>query len=424
MFSPYLPIKTGRVIIQPMIKFPKDFLWGAATSAYQVEGDNSNSDWWEWEITRPDVVPSGAACRHYRYFREDFGLAKSLGHNSHRFSLEWARIQPEPDKFSQDELNHYVQVIDSLRSLGIEPVVTLHHFTNPAWLSKMGGWENPKAIHYFLEYARKMVFAFSGKVKYWVTINEPMVYAYYSYLIGDWPPQKKSPVRAWKVIDNLVEAHIRAYRLIHSFYEKGKLSSPSVSIAQNTIAFVACKKNLRNNLAVYLRNKVFNFWLIEKLSRKKCLDFIGMNYYTRHLVDTQGWSFRELLGNTCTKNHDMLSKNSLGWEIYPQGLYALLLALKKYKLPVFILENGICCDDDQLRWAYIREHLKKVHEAMERGVKVIGYLYWSLLDNFEWDKGFAPRFGLCSVDYSDYKRAPRDSAQKLAHVTATGLLEE
>jgi beta-glucosidase len=407
-----------------MIEFPKDFLWGAAASAYQVEGDNFNSDWWKWEKAKPGVVSSGAACRHYQRFREDFDLAKSLGHNAHRLSLEWARIQPAPGKFSDTEIAHYIQVIDYLRGLGIEPIVTLHHFTNPEWLAEIGGWENPKAIQFFLEYARKMVLAFSGKVKYWVTVNEPMVYVYYSYLTGVWPPEKKSPASAFKVINNLAEAHIRTYRLVHSFYKENNFFIPSVSIAQNMIAFTACKKSMRNNLAVYLRNKVFNFRLIDQLSRKKCLDFIGMNYYTRNLIDTRGWSFEELLGNTCSKKHDTMPKNSLGWEIYPQGIHDLIMALKKYELPVFILENGICCEDDQLRWRYIRDHLKKVHEAMEAGVKVAGYLYWSLLDNFEWNKGFTPRFGLCAVDYSDYKRTPRESARKLAQVASTGVLEE
>jgi beta-glucosidase len=424
LFTAALPIDAPRVIIKHMIEFPKDFLWGATTAAYQVEGDNSNSDWWEWEKTKPGIVPSGKACRHYQLFREDFNLAKSLGHNSHRLSLEWARVQPEPDKFSELEIGHYIQVIDHLRSLGIEPIVTLHHFTNPLWLSKINGWENPKAIQYFLEYVRKMTEALAAKVKYWVTINEPVVYAYYCYLTGEWPPQKKSPQTANKVLNNLADAHIRAYSLIHSFYKKNKLFPPSVSIAQNMIAFMACRKSLRNNLAVYSRSKVFNFRLIDRLSGKKCLDFIGMNYYTRNLIDTQRWSFEELFGNTCSQGHNTLPKNSLGWEVYPQGLYDLLVALKKYELPVLILENGICCDDDHLRWEYIREHLKKVHQAMEAGVKVAGYLYWSLLDNFEWDKGFAPRFGLCAVDYSDYKRTPRDSARKLAQVASTGLLEE
>ncbi len=423
MFTLFLPIILAHVIIKPMIKFPKDFLWGASTSAYQVEGNNSNTDWWEWERNRPGSALSGGACGHYQRFREDFDLAKSLGHNCHRLSLEWSRIQPGPERFCQEEINHYIQVIDHLRSLGIEPVVTLHHFTNPLWLSRIGGWENPKAAQYFLDYARKIVYLLAPKVKFWVTVNEPMVYTYYSYLTGEWPPQKKSRLLAWKVSDNLVEAHILSYRLIHSIYKKSGLGAPLVSIAQNMIAFLPCKKSPRNKLAAYLRNRLFNFRLIEDLIRKNSLDFIGMNYYTRHLIETRGWSFDELLTRNCREGHADLAKNSLGWEVYPQGLHDLLKVLKKYKLPVFILENGICCQDDEKRWDFIREHLKNIHAAMADQVPVIGYLYWSLLDNFEWDKGFAPRFGLCEVDYSDYKRTPRDSARKFAQVALTGLLE-
>ena len=418
-----MPRGLARVIIKPMIKFPGHFLWGAATSAYQVEGDNFNSDWYHWEKTNKGMALSGAACRHYQRFREDFDLAKSLGHNSHRFSIEWSRIQPEPDKFCEEELNHYIQVVTYLRQLNIEPVVTLHHFTNPVWFSKIGGWDNPRAVEYFLAYAQKVVGALCGKVKYWVTINEPMVYAYYSYITGQWPPQQRSWAKASKVISRLTQAHIHSYKLIHDFYKENKLIPPMVSLAQNMIAFKSCKPSLRNNLAVYLRNRLFNFRLLDKLARAKTLDFIGLNYYTRYLIDTRKWSIAELLINTCGKNHDNLAKNSLGWEIYPQGLYELLVALKKYRLPVFILENGICTEDDLLRWEYIRGHLKQLRRALDEGANVIGYLYWSLMDNFEWDKGFKAHFGLCAVD-SDYKRTPRESARKFAQVALTGELKE
>ena len=370
------------------------------------------------------MAASGAACRHYQLFREDFDLAKSLGHNSHRLSVEWSRIEPAPGEFSEKELDHYIQVVDYLRRLNIEPVLTLHHFTNPDWFSSSGGWENPRAIEYFLEYTRKVVSALGNKVKYWVTINEPMVYVYYSYITGDWPPQVKSSLRAAKVIGNLTRAHIRCYRMIHSFYQENKFGQPMVSIAHNMIAFTACRESLRNKLAVRLRSGLFNFRLLEKLSREKTLDFIGLNYYTRHLIDTQNWSLNELLTSTCGQGHDRLAKNSLGWEIYPEGLYELLSSLKKYQLPVFILENGICTEDDSLRWGFIREHLKQLRKAMLEGADVIGYLYWSLMDNFEWDKGFSPRFGLCAVDSSDFKRSPRESAGKFAQVARTGILEE
>ncbi len=407
-----------------MLKFPENFLWGSSTSAYQVEGGNSNSDWWHWEKNKKNIIPSGAACRHYELFREDFKLAKSLNHNAHRFSVEWSRVQPKPGEFSEVELKHYVDVIDCLRGLGIEPVVTLHHFTNPFWLSQIGGWENKKAVDYFLSYVEKIVSVFLGKVRYWITINEPMVYTYYSYIKGDWPPQEKSFVKAWKVSNNLVQAHIRSYRLIHSIYKKNNFIPPMVSIAQNMVHFSSCKNSLRDSLAVYLRNKLFNFRFIDKLKEAKALDYIGLNYYSRNLIDTGGWAAEDLLINTCGNNHDNLPKNSLGWEIYPQGLFDLLAALKKYKLPVFVLENGICTEDDNLRWEYIREHLKQIRKAMDKGVEVAGYLYWSLMDNFEWDKGFAPRFGLCAVDYSDFRRLPRESAKKFAKAVLNCALEE
>ena len=197
-----------------------------------------------------------------------------------------------------------------------------------------------------------------------------------------------------------------------------------MSIAQNMIAFEVCRRSLRNDLAAYLRNRFFNFRPIDKLLAAKSLDYIGLNYYTRNLIDTLSWSGAELFTAVCANGHDNRAKNSLGWEVYPEGLYRLLTKLKKYKVPVFILENGICTQDDSQRWDYIREHLKQMHRAMSGGAEVVGYLYWSLLDNFEWDKGFVPRFGLCEVDYSDFKRTPRGSAVKLAKVAATGVLEE
>jgi beta-glucosidase len=260
-------------------------------------------------------------------------------------------------------------------------------------------------------------------VRYWVTINEPMVYAYYSYILGAWPPQEKSLTLAKKVAENMASAHIQAYKLIHDIYRRKNLPPPFVSIANNTQAFVPCKKTLRNWLAVYLRDKNFNFAFLNRLFRQKTLDFIGMNYYTRGLAETKSWSLKSLLMDNCESGHSRLQKNSMGWDIYPEGLFDLLLKFKKYKLPLFILENGICTADDALRWDFIRRHLESLHRAMDAGVKVLGYIYWSLLDNFEWDKGFAERFGLIEVDYGTYQRKVRDSALRFATVCKTGTLE-
>jgi len=406
-----------------MIEFPKDFFWGAATSSYQVEGNNSNCDWWEWEKRSGLKELSGAACRHYELFRQDFDLAKSLEHNAHRISLEWSRIEPEQGKFSESQINHYWEVISALKERGLEPVVTLHHFTNPLWFSRLGGWENKKASGYFLGFVEKMVSALGSQVLFWITINEPMVYVYQSYLMGFWPPQKKSLLMTRKVALNLAQAHIKAYGLIHELSRKNNFAFPQVSVASNLRVFSACAPTLKNRFAVYLRDRAFNFDFLDILARNNSLDFIGVNYYSRDLIDLNRWGISSLLVDTCRKGHDNLRKNSLGWEIYPEGLAELLIRLKKYELPVFILENGICTDDDALRWDFIREHLFSLHKAISQGVKVLGYIYWSLLDNFEWDKGFGPRFGLVEVDYSDFRRTVRESARKFSAVCKSGKLE-
>ena len=212
-------------------------------------------------------------------------------------------------------------------------------------------------------------------------------------------------------------AHIRAHRLIHKIYKRLNIGEPpAVSIAQNVMAFVPGRRDLKSRVAVYLRDRLYNLGFLERIMRHNLLnrpmDFIGVNYYSRHLVGLKGRGRRS-----------RYEKNSLGWDIYPKGLYEVLIGLKKYNLPVMITENGICTPDDSLRWRFIRSHLKNIHRAIREGVYVIGYLYWSLLDNFEWDKGFTPRFGLIDVNYNNYKRTVRKSARKFARVCKTGILE-
>lgn len=403
-----------------MKKFPHDFLWGAATSAHQVEGGNIHNDWWQAEQKRALKEASGQACRHYELYAQDFLLAKELNHNCHRFSIEWSRIEPQAGIFDSLQIEHYRKVIADLKIQGIEPVATLHHFTNPVWFSQKGGWVNFKLQKYFLRFVDKIVREFSGQVKFWITINEPLVYSSHSFLLGAWPPQGRSLFKTAKVTFNLAGAHIKAYHIIHKIYQEKGLKKPLVSIAANLQAFEICRPTLKNKLALYLRHKLYNLYFIDRLIRKKTLDYIGINYYGRNLADVESWGIKHLLLDTCGCNHHPLRKNSLGWDIYPQGLYKLLIVMKKYDLPVLITENGICTEDDNLRWDYIREHLQQVHKAMDEGVKVIGYIYWSLLDNFEWDKGFGPRFGLVHIDYPSQKRTIKTSARKLAEVFKNG----
>ncbi|MCX5713583.1 MAG: family 1 glycosylhydrolase [Candidatus Omnitrophica bacterium] len=333
------------------------------------------------------------------------------------------KILTWPNPLAERDLKHYLEVILALRERGLEPVVTLHHFTNPLWFALKSGWQNKESVGFFLSFVERLVEHLCPYVRFWVTINEPMVYVYHAYALGIWPPQERSLKVAEEVSDNLLSAHVEAYRLIQAIYKKKNLPLPMVSLAHNLQAFVVCKDTLRNRIALNLRSQRFNFEFINRAIKNKSLDFLGINYYSRSLVDTRGWGISNLLLDTCIKNHSDLPKNSMGWDIYPQGLYDLLLRLKNYGLPVFILENGICTEEDELRWDFIRRHVEVMHQAMQKGVNLLGYLYWSLLDNFEWDKGFSPRFGLVGVDYLTFKRTPRSSAQKFAQVCRSGVLE-
>ena len=345
-----------------------------------------------------------------------------MGHNCHRFSIEWSRIEPQEGYFQDSEIEHYRKVIAELKNQGIEPVVTLHHFTNPVWFSQMGGWTNFKLQKYFLRFVERIVKELSSSVRFWITINEPLVYSSHSYLLGAWPPKERSLFKTAKVTLNLAQAHIQAYGIIHKIYQDKGQESPMVSIAANLQAFELCQPTLKNKLAVYLRHKLYNLYFIELLLSKKTLDYIGVNYYGRNLADVESWGIKSLLLDTCKYNHHPLRKNSLGWDIYPEGLYNLLISLKKYNLPILITENGICTEDDDLKWDYIREHLEQLYKSIEEGVNVLGYIYWSLIDNFEWDKGFTPRFGLVHVDYENQRRTVRTSAKKLAEVFKSGLI--
>jgi len=409
-----------------MIKFPPGFLWGAATSAYQVEGDNRNSDWWQWEKDA-GKERSGPACRHYELYKRDFDLAVRLQHNAHRLSIEWSRIEPREGKFSQKELKHYLDVILALKKRNIEPVVTLHHFSNPAWFARSGGWLDNRAASRFLGFCEFVVRPLAKHVRYWITINEPTIYISHAYILGVWPPQVKSYIKAYIVEEHLAQAHVQAYDMINKVYKELNLGYPFVSIAQHLMDYIPHKKDLKNQLAVYLRDRLYNMGFLERIIRyspeRKHLDFIGLNYYSRQVVDPKKFGLENLAMDVLDKKYTRCPTNSLGWAIYPKGIYDLLLELKNYGLPVMITENGICTEDDNQRWEFIYSHLSYIHRAMSKGVEVIGYLYWSLMDNFEWDKGFAPRFGLIKVDYATLKRTLRRSARKFAKVCKAGVLK-
>lgn len=402
------------------IDFPENFLWGAATSSHQVEGNNHN-DWSEWErsekrishLRTQDLIEkhglenyiSGRACDHYRRFREDFDIAKSLGHSTHRFSIEWSRIEPEEGKFNENEIEHYHQVVQALRERGMEPFVTLWHFTLPLWFCEKGGWLDKKSPEYFARYVAKIVSALP-EVKFWITLNEPEIYAGSSHLDGVWPPQKRNRFAHLGVLRNLIKAHQKAYGII-----KKSDQAAQIGIAKNNIYFEAYQGRLVNRALKKFRDWWWNFYFLNRIRNYQ--NFIGLNHY-----------FHNRINYGFDKNENRRTSD-MGWELYPQAIYHVLVDWKRYRKPIYITENGLADAQDKKRGRFILETLKNVSQAIEEGVDVRGYLHWSLMDNFEWDKGFWPRFGLLEVDHKTQERKVRPSAILYRDIcVANGITED
>lgn len=406
-----------------------DGIWGAATSAHQVEGGNQRNDWWAWEAAGKVPERSNEACAHYERFRDDFRLARSLGHTAHRFSLEWSRLEPREGEWNEDAFRHYEKVFEALEAEGLEPVVTLHHFTNPLWFTEKGGWLRSDSVEKFSEYVQRVVDRFGRHARLWITFNEPQIYAYQSYFLGIWPPGEKSFEKALQVLKNLVRAHIEAYRILH---RRTRNAECYVSLAQHVIAFTPCRPHsfldrwnltLRewfiNQLLFRSLHSGFLFYpgiFFEKLPARRTLDFLGINYYSRDFVRFSGWRGMSQFGAICSKDHHaalVQEVNDLGWEIYPAGLFHVISGFRALGLPILITENGVCTKDDRQRERFIEGHLVEMERARKQGVPIFGYFYWSLVDNFEWAEGFRPRFGIVEVDYATQERRVRPSAETL-----------
>lgn len=411
------------------LKFPDNFYWGAATSSHQIEGNNDN-DWSEWEKINagrlaqiakrknwPDFILknypnplqeenyiSDRTCDYYNKFKEDFDIAKSLNHNSHRLAIEWSRIEPEEGKFNEEEIEHYRQVVAALRERNIEPFITLWHWPIPIWLKNKGGFESDKIVNYFGRYAERMVSELKNDVKFWLTFNEPEIYAANSYLRGIWPPQKKNIISYFRVIKNLIKAHKEIYQRIKNIHPDSQ-----IGFAANIVYFEAHQNKIANRLLKKLADKFRNFYFLDRLNDFQ--DFIGLNHYFHNRID---YGFG--------KNENKILSD-MGWEIYPEGIYYALKDLKRYNKPIYITENGLADAKDEKREKFIKEHLWRIHKAMQEGTDIRGYFHWSLLDNFEWDKGFWPRFGLIEIDYKTMERKIRKSAFEYAKICKNNGLE-
>ena len=405
-------------------QFPDGFLWGAATAAHQVEGDNRNNDWWAWE-QQPghvkDGSTSGRACEHYERFAADFAQLRGMAHNAHRLSLEWSRIEPEPGLVDRAAVAHYREVLETLRALGMEPMVTLHHFTNPRWLADAGGWESDATPEAFRRFARLCVDEYGDIVRLWVTINEPNVYAYQSFMLGEWPPQKKSAAAGATVLRNMLRGHAAAYREI-----KGARPEAQVGVAQHLRVFAPYRRWNPLDIAVAsLPGAAFNHWFLvacrsgfagfplgrwERVPEAAgTLDYIGVNYYAR---DRLAFDIRRP-SSLFSRNHALPGAvlSDFQMEIYPEGLHELMVdAWRRYRLPLYVTENGVADAGDHLRPGVLVGHLAQVARALRDGVDVRSYMHWSSMDNFEWAEGYRMHFGLMEVDFATQARRPRPSA--------------
>jgi len=390
--------------------FPPDFLWGSSTAAHQVEGGNVANDWWAWEHTPGStaIEPSGDAIDHYHRYDADFALLASLGQGAHRFSVEWSRVEPEPGQWSTAALDHYRRVLESLHAHRLVPFVTLMHFTVPRWFSERGSWLAADAVERFGDYCVRVVDALGDLVPWYCTVNEPQIVALFGYLTGYHPPGQQNPLAWQRVTRTLRLAHERALDAVAAGPGDAKagisLQLPALEPARadDPACVAACDELERMMATAYL----------DGLRG----DFVGVQYYTRMRVDpaVPARFARPPAGVPLT---------AMGWELHPDGFREALHKAARTGLPVVVTENGIATGDDAERVTHLTSHLGALKQAMNEGVDVRGYHYWSSFDNFEWAEGYRPQFGLVGIDRAHgLARMPRPSAYAYGRLARTGQL--
>jgi beta-glucosidase len=423
------------------LRFPEGFLWGSATSAHQVEGQNTNNQWWAWEqqpghIWNNDV--SGDACGWWRDARPDLDRAAALGQNAHRMSVEWSRIEPRDGEFDKGAIRRYREIVEQMLERGLKPMITLHHFTHPLWIEARGGWLHPDTPRRFGRYVRYVVTELRDLCDLWCTINEPLIYAGMSYQLGRWPPGWRNPRAALKVAAAMLRGHAIASDVIHSVHPALR-----VGLVHNLrIVEPATPRTL----------DVFPAWLIDYLSsgaflwslatgrlmppfgnglrelpglRDSC-DFLGLNYYTRDVVAFD-WRARGLVRFDIPVGlpfSDIGGNGRSYGEIYAHGAYRALHRLAGFKKPIYITETGLPDEDDDQRPQFLLSHLAAVHKAISEGIDVRGVFHWSLLDNFEWADGWGLRFGLYAFDHRTGERRLRPSGALYAVIARANAIPD
>jgi beta-glucosidase len=386
--------------------FPEGFTWGTATAAHQIEGGNTNNDWWAFEhVPGTDCAePSGDACDSWNRWEEDADLVAGLGLDNYRFSVEWSRIEPAEGEFSTASLEHYKRMCEGLLARGVDPVVTFHHFTTPRWLTAQGGWETKVAVKRFARFCEVVAGALSGVMTRACTLNEPNIVATMGWHAGMFPPGKTNKKLSRKVADNLAAAHRAAVEAIRG-------AAPNVPVGLTlSMTDYQLLPGGEKKLDSIRRHSEDVF-----LDATTGDDFLGVQVYSRMLIGPKGWAGYE----------PGVPVLDMGYEFYPASLGNCLRRAWEYTggvLPLLVTENGIGTVDDEQRIDYVRQALAGVLDAVAEGIDVRGYTYWSLLDNFEWTFGYKPLFGIVSVDRSTFARTPKPSAAWLSSVAAANAL--
>lgn len=398
--------------------FPAGFLWGSASAAHQIEGNNTNSDWWKHEQAEgtPAKELSGLACNSYELFEDDFRLISGSGQNAVRFSIEWARIEPSPGEFSGAEIDHYREMIGTARDAGLTTFVTLHHFTNPVWFADKGGWDSEESTEVFGRYCLTVGKTLGDLLQYVCTINEPSVVASIGYLMGHFPPRKRDLDAFLRVTKNLIRAHGSAVEATR------RTSDAKVGVALALTDIIPADGSPESeSLREIIYHRSTGVYL-DALSTGEIVgigepepvpgiggtdDFVGIQYYSRLVAGRRrdGGSPLGLVRDI--KEDDRVTQ--MGWPWHPVGMGRVIDDVKRIGLPIYITENGIATDDENERVEYVGLHLDEVHQTIERGADVRGYFYWSYLDNFEWNEGFRPKFGLIACDRETFERTPKPS---------------
>ena len=425
------------------LNFPKEFLWGTTTSSHQVEGDNTNNNWWQWEHTPGkirDSYKSGQACGWWESMGKDISLMKEMNNTTHRMSLEWSRIEPEEGKFDEAAIDRYKEMICSLRDNGIEPMITLHHYTNPLWFENKGAWTQKDSVKYFKRYVSFVMKNIGQYARLWCTINEPEGYAAAGYVVGFFPPGKFSLYSCFSSLFNLLDAHVEAYNVI-----KEHCPDALAGIVKNYTIFDPWSelsfwdRLIANNLDRYFNRIVLDSlasgnpsvslpgWrkLAQRLQGK--VDFLGLSHYTKWLVRAILGSPNAMVNNifNCKPGAPVSDFTKDGHpysEIYPEGIYRSLKMLKGINRPIYITGAGLPDADDSRRPSFLLTYLKQVHKAMQEGIDVRGFYHFSLIDNFEWADGWALKFGLIAFDHVSGEREMRPSGRLYGEIAKEGRI--